>query len=668
MKFVYGRNDWKTWERGQENCYLLTNGLGGFSSLTMLGSMVRNDHALFMGCTKAPNNRYHIISRMEETIAIGADSYTISSQGYVNNSNNQKGYLHLNTFLMDNFPKWIYQVGGVEVKKELAMKQGKNTLVLRYQLRNLSKETVALTITPQMQFVRKGEFLMPTQDFRFTDSYIESNGIKLSYVTNGKVEGCTLHYETDLYYPYDARDGRAAVGSTAANHTIRCTADAGEVKEYVIIYSLEESYDRNTAIESAEYIFRQESNRMQELMDQAGINDKIGACLVKSADQFIVNRESIQGKTIIAGYPFFEDWGRDTMIAVVGCCIATKRYEDAKNIFRTFMKYCRRGIMPNIFPEGGNEPAYNTVDASLLFIGAVYEYYLATKDKEFVTEAYPVMKDIVEWYQKGTDFHIKMDTDGLIMAGGGCEQVTWMDVRIGDILPTPRHGKPVEVNAYWYNDLKIMECFSKFTDKQEEGAVYGVMAEKTAKSFREKFWNSEKECLKDVLTADQESLSEEQVRCNQIWAVSVPFGMLEREQEKSIVEKVYTELYTPYGLRSLSPKDPQFHPHYGGTQLERDLGYHQGTVWGFPLGAYYLAYLKCNDGSKEAAAWVREQLSALEPCLREGCIGQIAEIYDGQTPSVSRGCFAQAWSVGELLRVFLQIEEIAENEYGSIIS
>lgn len=307
--------------------------------------------------------------------------------------------------------------------------------------------------------------------------------------------------------------------------------------------------------------------------------------------------------------------------------------------------------MPNLFPEGDNQPLYNTVDASLLFIGSVYEYYKTSNDLDFVKEAYPVMEDIIKWYKEGTDFHIRMEEDGLISAGSGYEQVTWMDVRIGDVLPTPRHGKPVEINAYWYNDLKIMEEFAKLLGAEDFG--YGKLAEKVRTSFRSQFWNDEKDCLKDVISGTK---ADHQVRCNQIWAVSVPFGMLTKEEEMKVVDKVFETLYTPYGLRSLEPADEEYHPFYGGGLWERDTAYHQGTVWGFPLGGYYLAYLKVHDYSEKAVETVKEQTAMIEAGMREGCIGHIAEIYDGENPDTSKGCFAQAWSVGELLRVFAALE------------
>ena len=307
--------------------------------------------------------------------------------------------------------------------------------------------------------------------------------------------------------------------------------------------------------------------------------------------------------------------------------------------------------MPNLFPEGGNEPLYNTVDAALLFINCVYLYYEATKDMEFVREVYPVMERIMDGYQNGTKFGIHMDTDGLICAGEGLAQVTWMDVRVGEILPTPRHGKPVEINAYWYNALRIMEVF---TEEAETSRHYAQLAEKVRDSFTEKFWMPEKNCLKDLVSGTD---ADRQIRCNQIWALSMPFTMLEPEKERKIVETVFEKLYTFYGMRTLEEADPEFHPYYEGAMEKRDMAYHQGTVWTFPLGAYYLAYLKVHAYSERAKQDVKEQLEVLECALKEGCIGQLPEIYDGKNPVSSKGCFAQAWSVGELLRVYEQIEK-----------
>nr|WP_024836149.1 amylo-alpha-1,6-glucosidase [Clostridium sp. 12(A)] len=653
MKFIYGKYDWKTMDKGQENSYLLTNGFGGYSSLSGIGSNTRNDHALLMACMVAPNHRYHMITRMEEQLSVCNKEYNISSQEFVDHTKNQTGYRYLNQFSFEDYPIWIYQVKGVEIKKQLVLVHRENSVVLQYEMTNYMDTEVILTVTPHMQFVSKGETLNSNQEFEIKDNVIKSNGLMLYCKTNGSLTEHGTKYEKDLYFGYDARDGREAIGVSAHNHSITISVSPGSDGVLNLIYSTEPINEKK---EISDY-FSQEEERQKLLITQSGVKDELAKHLVKSADQFLVERDSTRGKTLMAGYPFFADWGRDTMISMIGCCIATRRFEEAKSIFYTFMHYENKGLMPNMFPEGGHDPLYNTVDASLLFIGAVYEYYLVSNDLKFVKEAYPVMEDIIEWYQRGTDYHIKMDYDGLIMAGSGLEQVTWMDVRFGDILPTPRHGKPVEINAYWFNDLKIMGYFARLLKMPERS--YKELSDLVRKSFQEKFWNEKEHCLKDLVSGEA---ADDQIRCNQIWAVSQPFSILDRESEIKVVNKVYETLYTPYGLRSLSKFDKDFKAHYGGSLFNRDMAYHQGTVWAFPLGAYYLAYLKVNDYGEKARIKVKEQLSVLEACMREGCIGQIAEIYDGDNPTVSQGCFAQAWSVSELLRVFVKLEQKESQE------
>ena len=426
-----------------------------------------------------------------------------------------------------------------------------------------------------------------------------------------------------------------------------------KVRRYLEMYpeDLEGAVDRAVEECIAEGILADTKQYRQELEERAGFTAPMAKVLAKSAGQFVSRRESTDGKTILAGYPFFEDWGRDTMIALPGVCISTGQYETAKEILRTFAVHEKDGLMPNLFPEGKNEPRYNTVDAALLFINCVYLYYQAAGDLDFVKEVWPVMERIVANYQAGTRHGIRMDEDGLILAGEGLDQVTWMDVRVGDLLPTPRHGKPVEVNAYWYNALRIMEMFASELGMEYTG--YGVLSDKVRTSFRQQFWNEEKGCLKDLISGTK---ADTQIRCNQIWAVSMPFGMMDEEQERQVVRTVYEKLYTPYGLRTLEEADEEFHPFYGGEMIKRDLAYHQGTVWVFPLGAYYLAYLKVHGYSEEARQHVRKQLEVMESAMREGCIGQLPEIYDGGNPTSSKGCFAQAWSVGEILRVYEAVE------------
>ncbi len=647
MRFIYGKNDFKTFERGEENCYLMTNGLGGFSSLSMIGSCSRNDHAVLMACTHSPNHRYNMIHRLEEYLQIGEDRYTLSSQDFCPHEKRENGYRYLSCFVFEDYPQWTYLLNGVEVVRKVVLRQGSNTLGISYEIRNCSEQNVRLSVTPHLQFVPKGQRLSSGQVFDVTDDCIISNGQKLFYRTNGKVERCNPKFWDNLYYKDDVADGKMALGRSFTNHSIVFDVSAGEKSFFEICYSTEEAllYDFELTVEQ---LVRERASYREELLQKAGFQDRTACQLVVSADQFVSERASTHGKTILAGFPFFEDWGRDTMIALSGCCLSTGQFETAKSILRTFMAYCDKGLMPNLFPEGSEAPGYNTVDAALLFIIAVYEYYQKTCDLDFVSEAYPVMKDIVEWYQKGTDFGIHMDEDGLIIAGRGYDQVTWMDVRVEDILPTPRHGKPVEINAYWYNTLQILQLFKGIISADDQND-YDALSQRVKISFVKNFWREEFGCLKDVISYTE---ADNQIRCNQIWAVSLPFSLLSREQEKSVVETVFRKLYTPYGLRTLDPSDPQFHPFYGGAQLDRDLAYHQGTVWTFPMGAYYLAYLKVHDYSDAACDRVKESLSVLEAALREGCVGQLPEIYDGGNPTSSKGCFAQAWSVGEILRVY----------------
>ena len=688
MRFTYGKTDWSSQERGEENSYLLTNGLGGFSSQSIIGSNARNDQAVLMACTVAPVERYHMVTRIEEEVEMTGEEeskrVSLSAQRYADHSREQSGQKYLQSFVFEDFPVWIYQVGGLQIRKSMVMKYGENTVGLQYRLTNRGQKTMRLLLTPYLQFMPKTERMPEGKPFYIQLDRIRSHwkgtiqdGIRCLYFwTNGEgeVEPFETRYETQLYYAHDNRDGRPDTGCAAANHRIVLNAAPKEEAVFELIYGM--GCEKQIESYRVDRLLAKERRRKKALTSCSGLRSETAGQLVKAADQFVVERASTGGKSIIAGYPFFGDWGRDTMIALPGCCLATGRASDARSILGTFARYCRRGIMPNMFPEGMEEPLYNTADASLLFLSAVYAYYCRTKDLDFVRECWDTMVSILDWYQNGTDFHIRMDEDGLIEAGGDMEQVTWMDVRFEDILPTPRHGKPVEINAYWHNGLCAMERMAqalgsaepKKRQQYQKTAVHcQKLAQQVRKSFREKYWNPKTGCLRDVLVKEEPELSQkeqqrrkraqDQIRCNQIWAVSQPFPILERQQEKAVVDKVFELLYTPVGLRSLSPDDPEYQARYMGDWKHRDLAYHQGTIWGFPLGAYYLAYLKVHDYSRDAKKTVQDQLTGLESALREGCVGQLPEIYDAEIPTVSEGCFAQAWSVGELLLVYEALEK-----------
>ena len=644
MRFVYGRQDAPDRVRAQENCYLMTNGLGGYSSLSGVFSMTRADQGLLVSARTAPNDRVTLLARMQEELTCGAHSAYLSTQDYADDIPAEEGWKWLSSLTVDEQPKWTYDVRGIRVTREAAMAFEQNAVALRYTIENRTREDAVLSLRPMLLGFEKGH--APEEEWlvSFEDGVFSLGKMKMHLTASAPVTAENPRYFLQAYM-HDAPDGRPDKGLVASCACIRVTAKAGETALLTLVAS-----DRGCSL-SAEKIIAGQKARMAAVRDRSGLKDSAALQLVSAADAYIARRESTGGKTILAGYPFFGDWGRDTMIALPGCCLSSGRYEDAKSILRTFLAYEQDGLVPNLFPEGTAEPMYNTVDAALLMVNIIWLYVEKTGDTAFAKEAWPVMERVIHHYRKGTKHGIRMDEDGLICAGQGLDQVTWMDVRVGEILPTPRHGKPVEINAYWYSALCIMDALAKKLGLDR--ADYAELAEKVKTSFA-KFWMEDQQCLKDVLSGTG---ADTQVRCNQIWAVTQPFAMLTPAQEKAVVDAVYAHLYTPCGLRTLSPEDGQYHGVYEGVQKERDMAYHQGTTWVFPLGAYYLAYLKVHGYSETAKAAVREALAPMEATLREGCIGQLPEIYNGDAPAFSRGCFAQAWSVGEILRVYEALEK-----------
>ena len=643
MRFVYGRQDMPTLVRAQENCFLLTNGLGGYASLSAAFSMTRSDQGLLVAARTAPNDRVTLLARLQEKLVHGGRESFLSTQRLGDGTPPEDGWRSLSSLVVEDGLCWRYDVRGVRVTREVAMAYGANATAVRYTIENRTAEACELDIRPFVLGFEKGHAPLRAWPITLDGHCIHTGGMAVHLRTDAELipENPGYVMQSYLHDSPDGRPGRGLVGSVCC---IRAKAAPGETKTVELV-AADHPCER-----SAGEIIAAQRQRMQALREQAGLKEPVAAQLVCAADAYIADRASTGGKTILAGYPFFGDWGRDTMIALPGGCLSTGRYEEAKSILRTFLAYERDGLVPNLFPEGTAEPMYNTVDAALLLVNAIYLYEQRTGDEAFVREAWPVLERIVAAYRKGTHHGIRMDADGLICAGQGLDQVTWMDVRVGEILPTPRHGKPVEINAYWYSALRVMDELAHRLGL--DAADYAHLAEQVKASFIPAFWMADKGCLKDVISGTE---ADEQIRCNQIWAITQPFTMLSPAQEKAVVDTVYTHLYTPCGLRTLSPEDPQYHGVYEGPQKERDMAYHQGTTWVFPLGAYYLAYLKVYG--KEGAKAVREALLPMEATLREGCIGQLPEIYDGDMPAFSRGCFAQAWSVGEILRVYEALEK-----------
>lgn len=606
--------------------FLLTNGLGGYSSLTRDFTIDRCDAGVLVAALRAPDLRINMVSGMKETLDNGKS-------------------LVLQHFSVDPTPCWIYKAGDVILQRQVALGYGENVSSLSYRVENNGKTPCTFTATPVCKLAPKEDPIKTEKPVTVKDGCITDGAYTLYIKADALAHTYPARWQTE-YYPEDEKDGRPDKGLafTCADYSV--TIAPGQTGHLNLVLGCKQALPAADAVLQASY------DRRKQLLAACPFRDPVARHLYMAADDFIVHRESTGGKTVIAGYPLFSDWGRDTMIALSGCTLSTGRYADAKSILKTFLAYEQDGLVPNLFPEGGNEPRYNTVDAALLLMDCLWQYYNRTRDLAFIREAYPVMERIINAYRAGTKHGIGMDTDGLIFAGQGLDQVTWMDVCVDGVLPTPRHGKPVEINAYWYNALMILDRFAGLLG--EDPADYALLAEKVRSSFLEKFW-LEEGYLKDVLSGTK---ADRQLRCNQIWAVTMSFTMLDDAQEKAVVETVEKHLFAGRGLRTLSPEDPEYHGFYGGAQFNRDMAYHQGTAWVFPMGAWCRAFLKVSGNTPRAAQALLDKLCQMEDMLTEGCIGQLPEIYDGDDPYEGKGCYAQAWSVGEMLRVYEEIEKI----------
>ena len=651
----FGKSSWRTFEKGTEKEWLLTNGIGGFASSTIIGANTRRYHGLLVASLKPPVKRHMVLSKIDESIIINNESHNLYS--YRTPDFTMKGYLHLQRFALDPLPTFIYSVQDTFIEKQITMVHGENTVAIVYKVTN-GASSIRLKLTPLVNFrdyhhnSSRG-FLKFSQSVaggmvkvrpQYYDIDININCSEGNFITE---DNC---YFIGMDYPAERERGLQAIEDHYIPGFFEIDVKPWENKTITLIATVENEIGNYDGPE----LIRKEKERLQLLIDKAGFSDPLAKKLVLAADSFIVYRKSTDAKTIIAGYPWFTDWGRDTMIALPGLTLATGRFDDAREILYTFSKYVKNGLIPNMFPDEGQEPAYNSVDAALWYFEAVNKYIKYTGDHEFVrSKIYPVLKEIVRAYINGTDFKIKMDSDYLISAGDIGTQLTWMDAKVGDWVVTPRHGKAVEINALWYNALKVIGSLAETYG--EDGEYYNDIAENVKDTFIKKFWNEEKQCLYDVLTQEGK---DGRVRPNQILAVSLTHQIVEGETAQKIVRKVWKELYTAYGLRSLSPKSREYVGVYLGDQYKRDGAYHQGTVWTWPLGHFITAFLKAYGDTEESRRIAESFIRPFKDHLYDACIGSISEIFDGNEPLIPRGCSAQAWSVGEVLRVYA--EEIIE--------
>ncbi|MGI8641646.1 MAG: amylo-alpha-1,6-glucosidase [Pyrinomonadaceae bacterium] len=640
--------------------WLETNGIGGFASATVSGVNTRRYHGLLIAATAPPLGRLVLLSKFKETLTINGNKYELSSNQYPNTIY-PEGYQHLKNFRLAPFPIWTFEVEGIEIEKKIFMLYGQNTVVCQWSVvggqwsdkkqrttdeGQRTNNKIELELKPLLAF--RDYHHLRREDKDFNENFaVSDNQVsvqpynempELFFTHNAQAVEKTGFWYRDFEYAVEKERGFDFQEDLFQPFGLKF--DLSETATVIISTEPQK-------ISDAEGFEKEEIERRASLIKTAAAKGDFTEQLVLAADQFIVSRGA--GKTIIAGYHWFSDWGRDTMIALNGLTLATNRCSIAKSILLEFSGHISEGMLPNRFPDAGDEAEYNTVDATLWYFEAVRAYVEKTGDYDFVrVNIYEKLINIILWHLQGTRYNIHVCEDGLLYAGEKGTQLTWMDAKAGDIVFTPRTGKPVEIQALWYNALCVIADFAeKFGDEKDRGK-YLEMAEKARQSFNDVFWNEAEECLFDVIDDENKDSS---VRPNQIFAVSLPNTMLSVGRARKIVQKVEDELLTPYGLRSLSVKDSRYCPVYTGSPFERDAAYHEGTVWAWLIGAFVDAYRKVNANGRETENRIDEILEGFKIHLTETGIGQISEIFDGDAPHLPRGCFAQAWSVAEVLRV-----------------
>jgi predicted glycogen debranching enzyme len=644
-------------ENFSESCqweWLETNGLGGWSGSSLSGCNTRRYHGLLMAAIKPPAERMLLVSKLDETIILGNDRYDLGTNDY-GDTLFPKGIQYLNSFKKDIFPEWIYEVAGIRLRKTVTMVYGQNTTLIRYEVLK-TDELFTLQLLPliaargyhQLQHAGNNIFW----DVEFSNGLFHNQPFEGAPDIFISVPGSAYQPANNWYYHFNYLQEKYRgldYEEDLFNHGM-FTVQMKDGDSLNIIISTENPTGKNP-----EVLFETEKNRKLSLIKT--VTGDFLRQLVLAADQFVVKREipaetsegpPISLKTVIAGYHWFTDWGRDTMISLPGLCLETGRYDDAKKIIDVFAKSVSEGMLPNRFQDNNEPPEYNNVDGTLWYFNAVYSYFQKTNDLPFVLdEILPVLKNIIEWHFKGTKYHIHVDSDGLLFAGEPGQQLTWMDARIGNWVVTPRMGKPVEIEALWYNALKIFETLLTINGETNAANEIAEKAAQAKKSFEEKFWFSEGGYLIDVI--DPDGKPDYSIRPNQVFALSLPFHLADGEKGRSVMKIIRSKLYTPVGLRSLSPEDPEYKGHYGGNQFLRDSAYHQGTVWSWLLGPYLEAGMKTEGEPFKTEAV--EMIIQFAHHLNEGCIGTVSEIFDGDAPHHPRGCVAQAWGVAEILRV-----------------
>ena len=650
--------------------WIITNGLGGYCSSTIIGANTRKYHGLLVAPLTPPARRHLILSKLDESIQTDGKKYNL----YTNMCKNyiSDGYKYLQSFKKDYIPVFEYEVAGINIKKSICMEYRKNTVVLVYEIKNNDKDSI-LTLAPIMNL---RDFHTVTANYEFDlRQNINKNKVKIVInrqsetpiymnLTNGKY----IKHENDkfnnMYYIEEEKRGMAAEENLIVPGRYEIELAPNEEKTITFVCSLEENIEE---IDGKE-IIKKEISRINKLIDKSNLlnseNEELVKTYIIASDNFVVYRPSFALYTIIAGYPWFLDWGRDSLISFEGLLLLSNRYEIAKEVLLTYIRDIKFGLVPNGYSGYDNRPLYNSADASLLLFEQVKKFLNYTKDYNFVEKnIYRSLIKVIESYINGINHdnnNIWLDKDGLLVAGTEHTQNTWMDAKVGEYCVTPRNGKAVEINAMWYNALKIAEELTELYGTKEQEKKYNELAEKCKKSFTEKFYNKRRKCLYDVI-------GDSKIRPNQLFAISLTYQVIEPNSEiaTEMFETVTKKLLNDYGLKTLAKGEPFYKEVYEGDVLKRDMSYHQGITWPWLLGIYSDAYR--NRIKAEKNAKVKNELKKQYENFRENVkqtfikemnenstVGSISELYDSKKPYLAKGAFAQAWSVSEIFKIILQ--------------
>ena len=652
--------------------WIITNGIGGFCSQSALGCNTRKYHGLLVAPLTPPARRYLILSKLDESIETNGKKYNLFTN--VANGDISEGYKYLTEFKKEYIPIFTYKVEDITIKKFICMEYGKNTVVVLYKIKNQNAES-RLTLAPVMNFrdfhSMNHDHCFKAKQTHFNNKLrviLEDNSSTPVYMTCS--DGKYLKHTNDIFYNmYYLREEERGF-ETEENHYVpgvyNINLAPNEEKDITFVCSLEENIDELDGVN----VINKELLRLTGIIYDTGIlqsskmNDKnldMIKTLVLATDNFIVNRPSFGLHTIIAGYPWFLDWGRDSLIAFEGLLLKTKRYDIAKEVILTMVRDIKYGLVPNGYSGFDNRPLYNSVDASLLLFEQIQKYLNYTGDYEFIKEnVYEKLEKVIDNYIKGIDIdnnNIYLDEDYLISSGTENTQNTWMDAKCNGIAATPRNGKAVEINSLWYNSLMIMADLTDKMGNKSDIKKYKDLARKCKKSFNEKFYNPKRKCLYDVL-------GDNKIRPNQLFSLSLTYPVVEPNSEEAynIVNIVEKKLLNNYGLKSLAKGEPNYIEIYEGDSFKRDMSYHQGITWTWLLGLYYDALRNMIKAEKRKTyktkledklkTFVEKTTKTFEKEVgQRGCIGSIAEIYDSTKPYAPKGAIAQGWSVAEILRI-----------------